>query len=351
LVSLQIGELQDCHNEDELEDQLQCLPHDLDGVYDRIISGLKKHREDALTILQWLSFSVRPLELAEVAQVTGVVPDSNQGLRFKRSRALADPRSVLTICSSLVTETDGLCLKSNRNISLTHHAGIVKLSHMSVKDYLLSRHRVAATGFGIDEKLSHSHIAQTCLAYLLQLDNPDMLNCDTINNYPLAQYAAEYWVMHVQSGVEEWTEPQQKLVMTLLQPQHTALFISWVKIHNIDEPGSNIRSISFSIPSTLYYASLAILLPAVQALVKKGVDMNAQGGRYGNALQAASNRGHKAIVGLLVEKGADVNAHGGLYGNALQAGLPAQILRKLRVAHLQISRKLRRGLLWAHGHM
>src|SRR6202035_496505 len=45
LVSLQIGDLQDCHNEGELEDQLQCLPHDLDEVYDRIISSLKRHRE------------------------------------------------------------------------------------------------------------------------------------------------------------------------------------------------------------------------------------------------------------------------------------------------------------------
>jgi hypothetical protein len=107
LASLQIHELQDCHNEDELEGQLQCLPHDLDEVYDRVISGIKRHREDALTILQWLSFSARPLKLAEVAQVTCVVPDTDQGLRFKPSRVLADPRSVLMICSSLVTEIDG----------------------------------------------------------------------------------------------------------------------------------------------------------------------------------------------------------------------------------------------------
>jgi hypothetical protein len=106
LVSLQIDELQDCHNEDQLEGRLQSLPHDLDEVYNRIILGLK-HREDALTILQWLSFSARPLILAEVAQVTSVVPDTDQGLRFKPSRVLADPRSVLTICSSLVTEIDG----------------------------------------------------------------------------------------------------------------------------------------------------------------------------------------------------------------------------------------------------
>ena len=108
LASLQIKELQDCLSRRALEDQLEALPHDLDEVYDRIISRInKKYREDALKILQWLSFSVRPLELTEVAQVVGVVPDTNQGLRFEPSRILNNPRSVLTICSSLVTETYG----------------------------------------------------------------------------------------------------------------------------------------------------------------------------------------------------------------------------------------------------
>jgi ankyrin repeat protein len=54
-------------------------------------------------------------------------------------------------------------------------------------------------------------------------------------------------------------------------------------------------------------------------LLEKGADVNAQGGYYGNALQAASAEGKKEVVGMLLEKGADVNARGGLYGNALQA--------------------------------
>jgi hypothetical protein len=56
-----------------------------------------------------------------------------------------------------------------------------------------------------------------------------------------------------------------------------------------------------------------------QMLLDKGADVNAQGGQYGNALQAASVNGRKEVVTLLLEKGADVNAQGGLYGNALQA--------------------------------
>src|SRR6202035_3211330 len=171
-------------------------------------------------------------------------------------------------------------------LSLTDNIGTIKLSHMSVKDYLLSRHRVAATGFGIDEKLSHSHIAQTCLAYLLQFDNLDILNHDTIK-YPLAQYAAEYWIMHVQSGVDEWTEPQQKLVMTLFQLDHTAPFITWVRILDMDFQLGYIEKPSGDIASAIYYASFAGLLRAVRALIDIGADVKTCGGEYGNALQAA----------------------------------------------------------------
>ncbi|KAH6661738.1 ankyrin repeat-containing domain protein [Halenospora varia] len=74
------------------------------------------------------------------------------------------------------------------------------------------------------------------------------------------------------------------------------------------------------------------MFPLAQLLLEKGADVNAQGGEYGNALQAASIEdyeatciqaasagGHEAIVALLLEKEANVNAQGGEYGNALQA--------------------------------
>ncbi|PKK42316.1 hypothetical protein CI102_12421, partial [Trichoderma harzianum] len=48
---------------------------------------------------------------------------------------------------------------------------------------------------------------------------------------------------------------------------------------------------------------------------------NAQGGYYGNALQAAAQQGHDKIVQMLLDKGANVNAQGGEYGNALEAAL------------------------------
>ena len=44
----------------------------------------------------------------------------------------------------------------------------------------------------------------------------------------------------------------------------------------------------------------------------------AEGGYYGNALQAAALWGDEAKVRLLLDRGADINAQGGYYGNALQ---------------------------------
>jgi ankyrin repeat protein len=42
----------------------------------------------------------------------------------------------------------------------------------------------------------------------------------------------------------------------------------------------------------------------VTMLLNKGADVNAQGGHYGNALHAASEEGHKAVVKMLVAWGA-----------------------------------------------
>lgn len=57
----------------------------------------------------------------------------------------------------------------------------------------------------------------------------------------------------------------------------------------------------------------------VRILVDKGINVNAQGGRYGSALQIAYRQSDETIVRLLFDKGADVNAQGGIHRNALQA--------------------------------
>jgi ankyrin repeat protein len=46
----------------------------------------------------------------------------------------------------------------------------------------------------------------------------------------------------------------------------------------------------------------------VEILLKKGANVNAQGGKYNNTLQAASAEGYEKVVEILLQNGADVNA-------------------------------------------
>ena len=66
-------------------------------------------------------------------------------------------------------------------------------------------------------------------------------------------------------------------------------------------------------------------------MYKKNSDVNAQGGRYGNALPAASAKGHEKAVQLLLGNDADVNAQGRHYGNGLYA---ASVRGREKMLHL-----------------
>jgi ankyrin repeat protein len=49
----------------------------------------------------------------------------------------------------------------------------------------------------------------------------------------------------------------------------------------------------------------------MKLLLEKNVDVNAQGGDYGNALQAASEGSKEQVVKLLLLNNADINTQGG----------------------------------------
>ena len=209
-------------------------------------------------------------------------------------------------------------------MSTDYGIDFIKLSHFSVKEYLISKyiqnHVVKQVrDFSFSEELSHSVISQICLAYLLQFDTSEPLDINVDASCPLAEYAAQHWIMHAQSGSKTGSQSSVAfaLVIKLLSGENTT-FVNWVRLCDIDDyENCNLQKERVEIAKPLYYTSIAGLTEASYALLEMGADVNAQGGNYGNALQAASYGGHKAIAKLLIDKGADVNAQGGEYGNAL----------------------------------
>ena len=193
----------------------------------------------------------------------------------------------------------------------------MKLSHFSVKEYLLSKH--IEKYFSITEKAAHVKISEISVAYLLQFDKFMPLTEARLKSSPLAQYAAKHWMDH--ANFEGIDPAPLELILRLFTPE-SAAFTNWIRIDNIDRTFHLHQNLSMNKAQAclpLYYASLAGLQQVATHLLENGADVNAQGGRYGNALQAASFKGQEGIVKLLIERGADVNAQGGEYGNALQA--------------------------------
>jgi hypothetical protein len=91
-----------------VEEQLKCLPKDLDETYDRLLSKINvEYHGDAHRFLQWLAFSARPLTLHELAEVVSVDFSEGDEPRFDLDCCYLDPHDVVTVCSALITISEG----------------------------------------------------------------------------------------------------------------------------------------------------------------------------------------------------------------------------------------------------
>jgi len=324
----QVDEVRKCLKPKELQKALKSLPRTLDDTYARILCNIdEQHSADVFKILQWLVYSTRPMAIKEIAEVVAI--DTEEDCRLDLENRLREPHDILTICSSLVTTTKGH----------ERYRGIeeLKLAHFSVKEYLISdrMRNTKASRYSLTDYSAHDYIARTCLVYLLHFDEPTSLTLDNIHEFPLVEYAARYWTQHVKEVEKETHESKaQELCMKLLSLQHTAYFI-WLRLLYSRKSWGEYCTIAVPVLPPLYFSSLNGLIVATKILLEAGADVNntqakeydnkiladieAQDEAYGNALQAASSRGHEAVVRLLLDAGANVNAQGGKYGNALQA--------------------------------
>lgn len=309
-VVCQLDALRKCLKVDAVRKALKTLPKDLDATYDRILNSIEKdYREEAFSVLQWLAFSAHPMRLEEIAEATSMAGENHPV--FKPENRLSEPTDVLTICTGLVTRTD----RKGRDRGEPDTVTELRLAHFSVKEYLLSP-RISAN-FRIEEIPANLWIAKTCLAYLLHFDS-DLVSEEDFVDYPLLQYAANCWPVHIRAIPDGSVDPLlNSMTLELFNPDKPC-FLNWSRLYDQERrlPGEVMDQ-----GSPLYYASYLGLCNVTRALISRGMDVNAQGGQFGNPLQAAAGTTNGTVVQILLDAGADVNAQGGFHAYALQAAV------------------------------
>ena len=184
----------------------------------------KQKRDFACRLFQCLVVSQRPLRVEELAELFAIEPDVDTIPTFDARWRPENPEEfVLSACSTLVAVVNDSGQK------------IVQFSHFSVREYLTSD-RIAisehVSRFHVLPRLAHALVARACLAVLLQLD--DRIVRDEIQNFPLALYAAQYWVDH-HAQFENVSSGTQRGIDALFDKDKPH-FAAWLRLYNLDDP-------------------------------------------------------------------------------------------------------------------
>ncbi|KAF8517210.1 hypothetical protein JB92DRAFT_2668113, partial [Gautieria morchelliformis] len=299
-VACQLDALRKCRSPAALQKALKSLPKTLYQTYDKILSDIHEDdRQDALTLLKWLAFSVRPISLDEAVEVLATDPTAEDGPLFDPRRRLRQAQDILIICSSLVITTAPAVMVRNIEVNTNEASGSkhnnnldegrvspmeeLRLAHFSVKEYLISEHlrrgETTVSFYSFNKTMADTFIAETCLAYLLQFDQEGGVDSSTTRAYPLSEYAATQWTRHAQSDTQAGgasdSDTLHKLIMALFQPEE-AMYGNWLTLYNPDVSDDQRRSKTKCTP--LYYSSLAGLERASRSLLDNGSDVNVHGG-------------------------------------------------------------------------
>ncbi|KAJ7487896.1 ankyrin repeat-containing domain protein [Mycena latifolia] len=409
-----------CPWEDELDKTLENLPDDLHGIYDRFLQAIcPEHLVYAEAVLRWLIFSATPLTLEQLADTVAFDFSDRSEYIYKPNRRQGNIAMIPQWFEGLVV-VDG--------------DQILSLAHSSVRDYVLSVQFTAKFGCDLRASLSHTFIAETCICYLLHCSKHS-LDDDTLPNYPLAGYTAQFWCHHLlrahdrtrlfpgamclleeRSGYsalrwlhlkftpwlisasplhlccqEGYIEGARGLLATNVDinlqsdegsPLKIASNYGYIKIVRLLlDSGADVHADREEFGTPLWSAageghketvrlllengadgtrprvlqaasrgasprilgagkeddgagqktSISCRTEIVRLLLNHGADVNATGGEYGSALQAASELGHIEIVHFLLDNGADAKAKGGKYGSALQAASRSGYMEIMRL--------------------
>lgn len=351
-----------------MREALKFLPRELDDTFEVILARIRAQPrsrcELAMKTLMLISHARRPLQVKELRQALAVVPrDKNLNQDYERSIT-----TVLNSCAGLV--------------AIDSESSTVRLVHFSLQEYLeMERERMYPSG--------QRDIAEICLTYLL-FDAFGSGSCMTetglevrLAEYPLLDYAANYWYHHVQRAGDVDTE---ELALKLLRseghlssatqvgytsdlPQdgfevvdyyvrtnglHIAASLGLraiVKVLLAEQPKEYIRERDSYGCTPLHRAAANGHVDVVKDLLHTGFDKNAININECTPLHMAAANGHNNVIELLLRSGSKVDSRAWFYWTALHqaANSGHQNTVKLLLQHgANINSRSTRGMTALH---
>jgi ankyrin repeat protein len=348
----QLKALEECLSPPQLRRALESLPETLYDTYAQMLSRISEENyEIAVRIFHWLIFSFRPLRVEQLAELAAVDFDGDPPVveRFW------DPGEILRICPGLITTVEEHYENGDNEPRI-----LVRLTHISVREYLLSNdiRTSQAAGYQIKEAAAHTSIAECCLLYMQLFEMPPP---DAEKEYPLAIYTAENWLYHY-DWVPDSAERVHDLAVDFFLKRKKA-YSNWlsffcsagfpsapprfhVDLHDsVSDSPLNVASAYGLLPvlkrmftsseidtstepalkGALRSAYLGRLPPrpnaeAIGLLLQHGAHFGGDP-RFSYTLHGASYYGFDDVVKMQLERGFDVNTRGGDFGTALRAAV------------------------------
>ena len=245
--------------------------------------------------MQCLVVAVRPLQVKELAEFLAFdfsaegIPRLDPNWRWEDQE-----EAVMSACSSLVT------------IVKDGDSQIVQFSHFSVKEYLTAN-RLAepirdVSRYHIRLEAAHMILVRACLGVLLGFD--DRVDRVNIKDFPLADYAAEYWAAHAQFGnVSSRIKDGMECLFDAEKPH----FATWLWIA-LDDMSFMRPKKPCAVP--LFHAARLGFCNLAEHLIDEHPEhVNARSRTLGEdtPMHIAAGKGKVKIFALLLVHGADIN--------------------------------------------